>query len=115
MIYLPINLSLRGRPFRAPLQPLALFYPLSSLHGPIGGRTETTRAAIISVESDYSQQGRTWQWRNAFHIYCLALFVCFVVTMGLHPGITSFICSTQNPAFVRLKIKHELRKYRPIF
>ena len=65
-----------------------------------GGRTETTRAAIISVESDYSQQGRTWQWRNAFNIYCVALFVCFVVTMGLHPGITSFICSTQNPAFV---------------
>jgi hypothetical protein len=65
-----------------------------------GNRTEYTRAAIISVESDYSQAARSWQWRFAFEIYCAALFICFVVTMGMHPGITSFICSTENPAKV---------------
>ena len=106
----------RGWEGRCPRQPIAAapaaalpraypaVGPLSSashLPPPLPpGRTETTRAAIISVESDYSLQGRTWQWRNAFHIYCVALFVCFTVTLGTHPGITSFICSTQNPAQV---------------
>ncbi|GAX77749.1 hypothetical protein CEUSTIGMA_g5192.t1 [Chlamydomonas eustigma] len=65
-----------------------------------GNRTEYTRAAIISVETDYSQAARSWQWRYAFEIYCAALFICFVVTMGMHPGITSFICSMENPAKV---------------
>ncbi len=64
------------------------------------GRTETTRAAIISVESDYSLYSRTWQQRNAFTIYCLALFLCLCVTMSTHPGISSFICSVDNPAAV---------------
>ena len=31
-----------------------------------GSRQEHTRAAIISVESDYSLYSRTWQQRNAF-------------------------------------------------
>lgn len=65
-----------------------------------GSRTEYTRAAIISVESDYSQHSRSWQRQHAFYIYCLALFFCFVVTMGVHPGITSFLCSVKNPALV---------------
>lgn len=65
-----------------------------------GSRTEYTRAAIISVESDYTQIGRSWQRRNAFHIYCLALFFCLCVTMGTHPGISAFICSTNNSATV---------------
>lgn len=64
------------------------------------GRTETTRAAIISVESDYSLYSRTWQQRNAFTIYCMALFLCLCVTMSTHPGISSFICSVDNPAAV---------------
>lgn len=65
-----------------------------------GQRTEYTRAAIISVESDYSQINRSWQTKNAFHIYCLALFFCLCVTMGTHPGISAFICSTHNDAVV---------------
>ena len=65
-----------------------------------GQRIEYTRAAIISVESDYSQINRSWQKRNAFYIYCLALFFCLCVTMGTHPGISAFICSTHNEAVV---------------
>lgn len=61
---------------------------------------EHTRAAIISVETDYSQLSRGWQHRFAFWIYCAALFCCLFVTMGMHPGITSFICSSSNPATV---------------
>ncbi len=41
-----------------------------------GARVEHTRAAIISVESDFSQAGRSWQHRHAFTIYCIALFFC---------------------------------------
>ncbi|KAG2422806.1 hypothetical protein HXX76_015753 [Chlamydomonas incerta] len=63
-------------------------------------RSETTRAAIVSVESDYSLYSRTWQARNAFHIYCVSLFLCLCVTMSTHPGISSFICSVDNPARV---------------
>ena len=65
-----------------------------------GSRQEHTRAAIISVESDYSLYSRTWQQRNAFHIYCLSLFMCLSVTMSTHPGISAFICSSDNPATV---------------
>ncbi|KAG2490316.1 hypothetical protein HYH03_011267 [Edaphochlamys debaryana] len=64
------------------------------------GRTETTRAAIVCVESDYSLYSRTWQARNAFSIYCLALFLCLCVTMSTHPGLSAFICSVDNPAKV---------------
>lgn len=65
-----------------------------------GARVEHTRAAIISVETDYSQASRSWQMRNAFHIYCVALFFCLGVTMSAHPGISAFICSVDNPATV---------------
>mmetsp|Transcript_31022 Transcript_31022/g.68826 ORF Transcript_31022/g.68826 Transcript_31022/m.68826 type:complete len:479 (-) Transcript_31022:805-2241(-) len=65
-----------------------------------GSRVEHTRAAIISVETDYTQHHRSWQMRNAFNIYCLALFNCLFVTMSAHPGISSFICSSLNPAVV---------------
>ncbi|KXZ48068.1 hypothetical protein GPECTOR_30g163 [Gonium pectorale] len=65
-----------------------------------GQRSETTRAAIISVESDYSLYSRTWQARHAFQIYCAALFLCLCVTMSTHPGLSSFICSVDNPAKV---------------
>ncbi|GIL90052.1 hypothetical protein Vretimale_18111 [Volvox reticuliferus] len=65
-----------------------------------GSRNETTRAAIISVESDYTIYSRTWQQRNAFYIYCTSLFLCLCVTMSTHPGISSFICSVDNPAKV---------------
>mmetsp|Transcript_26384 Transcript_26384/g.78336 ORF Transcript_26384/g.78336 Transcript_26384/m.78336 type:complete len:479 (-) Transcript_26384:1148-2584(-) len=69
--------------------------------GPSSGpRTEHTRTAIVSVETDYTQQGRSWQRRNAFYIYCAALFCCLCVTMAIHPGVTSFICSSRNPALV---------------
>ncbi|KAL6749212.1 nucleoside transporter-domain-containing protein [Haematococcus lacustris] len=69
--------------------------------GPSSGRPrEQTRAAIISVETDYSQASRSWQHKNAFSIYCVALFFCLGVTMSSHPGISSFICSVENPALV---------------
>lgn len=65
-----------------------------------GSRTEYTRAAIISVETDYTQASRSWQRLHAFPIYCAALFLCFVVSFGIHPGITAFLCSVDNPALV---------------
>ncbi|MEW5311898.1 MAG: hypothetical protein WDW38_003575 [Sanguina aurantia] len=58
----------------------------------------STRTAIVSVESDHSLFTRSWQRRNAFTIYCVALFNCLAVTMSSHPGISSFICSVNNPA-----------------
>lgn len=68
--------------------------------GPQQQRT-STRTAIVSVESDHSLFTRSWQRRNAFTIYCVALFNCLAVTMSSHPGISSFICSVNNPALVR--------------
>uniref|UniRef100_A0A7S0WNE4 Equilibrative nucleoside transporter n=1 Tax=Chlamydomonas leiostraca TaxID=1034604 RepID=A0A7S0WNE4_9CHLO len=65
-----------------------------------GQRVEHTRAAIISVESDYTQATRSWQHKHAFTLYCAALFFCLGLTMCIHPGISSFICSVHNPAAV---------------
>eukprot|EP00798_Chlamydomonas_sp_ICE-L_P016322 gene16322-22512_t len=77
---------------------------LTVVEGEAGGSDGTQevhrRAAIISVESDYSQRSRSWQMRNAFIIYCFALLMCLMVTMGTHPGVSSFICSSLNPAIV---------------
>lgn len=41
-----------------------------------GSRAEHTRAAIISVETDHTQRRRSWQYRHAFYIYCVSLFLC---------------------------------------
>ncbi|KAF5831381.1 hypothetical protein DUNSADRAFT_13197 [Dunaliella salina] len=65
-----------------------------------GGRTEHTRAAIISVETDHTQRKRSWQYHHAFTIYCVSLFLVLGITMAIHPGISSFICSVENPARV---------------
>uniref|UniRef100_A0A7S3VLA4 Uncharacterized protein n=1 Tax=Dunaliella tertiolecta TaxID=3047 RepID=A0A7S3VLA4_DUNTE len=65
-----------------------------------GSRTEHTRAAIISVETDHTQRKRSWQYHHAFSIYCISLFLVLGITMAIHPGISSFICSVENPARV---------------
>jgi equilibrative nucleoside transporter 1/2/3 len=64
------------------------------------GPTRSTRASIISVETISIREVESVPWvkRNAFNLYCLSLFFLFVASFSVHPGVSAFVCSVQNPA-----------------